>query len=451
MSLLIKERSFYQRVLTIGGPVAAQQVITAGVNMMDTIMLGQVGETALAASSMATQVHNLFHFMCMGMGMGASVLIARFWGAGERESLRKTLSLLYRFCLAVAAVYTFIVGIAPERVMRLLTPDTSVIFEGVRYLRWTLPCYFLYGLSLVTTVVLRNSGQMRISLYTSIGAFFINVFFNWVFIFGKLGAPVMGVAGAALGTLISRVFECFVICGFFFSRDKKISFRIRDLLEPCGELLPEFIRISIPVMISDTLLGLGNSMTSAVGGRVGKAFMSANSITGVAQQVTSVFTSGLGQAAVIITGNTLGEGDVERAKKQGTSFAVLGYALGVLCGLLLFAVTPVLVGSYKLTAQTSATAIQMMHAMALLMVFITPASILTKGVLRGGGDTRFLMAADILFLWVVSVPLGYLAGVVWKWSAFWVFLCLKIDHVLKATWCLFRLRSGKWIKKIKSV
>ena len=261
----------------------------------------------------------------------------------------------------------------------------------------------------------------------------------------------MGVAGAALGTLISRIFECAMICGYFFLRDKKIKFRVRNILDPCGDLLPEFIRISIPVMISDTLLGLGNSMTSAVGGRVGKAFMSANSITGVTQQISSVFTSGMGQAAVIITGNTLGEGEIEKAQKQGVSFAILGYALGAVCGLIIFAASPMLVGSYNLTEETYETAIQMMHAMALLMIFITPASILTKGVLRGGGDTRFLMIADIMFLWVVSVPLGYLAGVVWKWSAFWVFNCLRIDHVLKATWCLFRLHSRKWIKKIKSV
>lgn len=161
--------------------------------MMDTVMLGQLNETVLAASSMATQVHNLFHFVCMGMGMGASVLIARYWGAGAWKSLSKTLALMYRFCLTAIFVFTVVIAVNPDGVLRLLTKEPQVIEEGVRYLHWTLPCFFLYGMSTITTLVLRNSGQTHIPLYTAVGAFFINIFFNWMFIFGKLGAPAMGV------------------------------------------------------------------------------------------------------------------------------------------------------------------------------------------------------------------------------------------------------------------
>ena len=316
MALFVRDRSFYRKILLLGGPISAQQIITVGVNMMDTVMLGQLDETALSASSMAAQVHNLFHFMCMGLGMGASVLIARYWGAEEHASLRKTLVLMYRFCLLTALVFTAAVAAAPAGIMGLLTPDGEVVAEGVRYLRWALPCFFLYGLSMTTTIVLRNTGQMHIPLLTAVGAFFLNIFFNWMFIFGTLGAPAMGVAGAALGTLISRAFEFAVICGYFLLRDRKLRFRVRDLLLPCGDLLPEYLRISLPVLVSDTLLGLGNSMTMAVAGHIGRTFMSANTITSVTQQITTVFTAGLGQAAVIITGNTLGLGEMEKAVRR---------------------------------------------------------------------------------------------------------------------------------------
>ncbi len=304
MEIFVKDKEFYKKLLVVGAPIAAQQLITVGVNMMDTIMLGQLNETALSASSMAVQVHNMFHFMCMGMGMGASVMIARFWGAKEERSLQKTLVLMYRICLLTAALFTLANMLAPAQLLRLLTPDAEVIAEGVRYLRWATPCFFLYGLSMTTTIVLRNIGKMQIPLYSSIGAFFINILCNWVFIFGKLGAPAMGVAGAALGTLISRIFEFFVICGYFFCREKRIRFKPADLFKPAGDLLPEYLRISFPVFISDTLLGLGNSMTMTIGGHIGRTFMSANSITSVTQQVTTVFTSAIGQSAVIITGNT---------------------------------------------------------------------------------------------------------------------------------------------------
>ncbi len=451
MAIFIRDGSFYKKIWILGGPISAQQVITVGVNMMDTIMLGQLDETALAASSMATQVHNLFHFMCMGMGMGASVLIARYWGAGEKRSLSKVLALMYRCCLLTALVFTMIVGIAPAGVMGLLTSESAVVAEGVRYLRWSLPCFFLYGLAQTTTLVLRNSKQTQIPLYTSMGAFFVNIFFNWVFIFGKLGAPAMGVAGAALGTLISRCFEFSMICGFFLLKDEKIQFRLRDMLQPCTDLLPEYLKISMPVMVSDTLLGLGNSMSMAVAGRIGTTYMSANTITNVTQQIAVVFSSGLGQAALIITDNTLGEGDKELAKKQAVSFTALAFVIGAACGILIVAVSPLVVGFYNISAEAYDVAMELMRAVAVTVIFTMTSSILTKGVLRSGGDTRFLMIADILFLWVVSVPLGALAGLVWNWAPFWIFFCLRIDHLLKTVWCIFRLRSGKWIKKIKAV
>lgn len=448
---IVRDGSFYRKIWAIGGPIAAQQIITVGVNMMDTVMLGQLDETALSASSMAVQVHNLFHFMCMGLSMGAGVLFARYWGAGEKGRLQMTLTLMYRACLLLAALFTLAVAAAPARIMGLLTPDGEVVAQGVRYLRWALPCFFLYGLSLTTTNVLRNSGQMHIPLLSSIGAFFINIFFNWVFIFGKLGAPAMGVAGAALGTLIGRGFEFCVICGFFLLRDRQVGFRLRDLLRPCGDLLPEYLRISLPVLVSDTLLGLGNSVTVAVAGHIGKTFLSAHTITTVTQQIATVFSSGLGQAAVIITGNTLGQGDAELAQRQGASFAVLGLAVGVACGGLIVAVSPMVVGYYKIAAETYAVAMELMRSVGVVTVFMVSGSILTKGVLRGGGDTRFLMVADVFFLWAVSVPLGAAAGLVWHWPPFWVFFCLRLDNLLKTVWCLIRLRSRRWIKKISGL
>ena len=159
----------------------------------------------------------------------------------------------------------------------------------------------------------------------------------------------------------------------------------------------------------------------------------------------------MGQSAVIITGNTLGEGDTEKAQKQGVTFTILGYLVGAVCCCIVLATGPLIVGGYKLTPETHEMALQLMNAVAVTMIFLAPASILTKGILRGGGDTHFLMVADVVFLWLVSVPLGYLAGIVWNWPAFWVFLCLKSEHMLKATLCIFRLASRKWIKKIKAV
>lgn len=447
-SVFVRDPAFYRRVVWVALPVAFQQLITVGVNMMDTIMLGELGELPLSGSALAVQIFNLFHYMCMGMGMGASVLTARFWGARNLPDLRKSITVLYRLCLGIAVIFTTVVLLFPAELMAFFTKDTAIIDQGVQYLKVFWPCFLLYGFSMTTTLVLRSSRQMLIPMFSSVGAFFLNVFCNWVFIYGKLGMPRMEIRGAALGTLISRVFESAVICGYFWFCDDKIRYRMQNFFEACGDLVPEYFRIGIPVLISDTLLGLGNSMVSVVMGHMGAAFVAANSITSVTQQLSTVFTSGIGQAASIITGNTLGEGKVEQAREQGYTFAALGAVIGAVCSGIIWGITGPVVRAYNITAETQAIAVQLMHSVAVVTFFMCLNSILTKGVLRGGGDTRFLMVADVLFLWVVSVPVGALAGLVWHLPAFWVNFFLKCDHLIKSVLSLHRLRSGKWIKKI---
>lgn len=340
-------------------------------------------------------------------------------------------------------------GLFPQEIMSLMTKDADTAAEGVSYLMWALPCFILYGLSMTTTIVLRNSGKVRIPLYSSVAAFFINVFFNWIFIFGNLGAPEMGIAGAALGTLISRVFEFCVICGYFLLKDKSVGFKLRDMFMNCKSLIREYFRFSVPVMISDTLIGFGNSAVTAVAGHIGNTFMAANSITMVVQQMGSIFSSGVGQSALIVTGNTLGEGDGEKAKVQAKTLTALSFALGALCCVVIYAVGLLIIGCYNIQPETEEVALSLVHATGIIMIFMMPGSVLTKGILRGGGDTMYLMIIDVVFLWLVSVPLGAAARMLWNFSPFFILICLRIDNIIKTCICLVRLAGSKWIKKIR--
>jgi Na+-driven multidrug efflux pump len=186
-------------------------------------------------------------------------------------------------------------------------------------------------------------------------------------------------------------------------------------------------------------------------GHIGASFVAANSITTVVMSLATVVIQGISQASCTITGITLGKGEVEKARQQGTTFAALGFIIGGMGCVLILAISNLIVGAYKIEPETAVLAKDLMHAVALVIWFQAANSILTKGTLRGGGDTKFLMVADIIFLWVCSIPLGALAGLVFKWPGFWVYIMLRIDQFIKCIVCVLRLRSGKWIKKIKTV
>lgn len=436
-------------------PISLQSLITVAINLADTVMLSGCGaneldsELQLTAATLAGNFINLFMIFCMGIGMGASVLTSRFWGMKDKLSLKRAITIMLRFAFIFSMIFTLATLFAPDLIMRMYTSDAQTIAYGVTYLRWLLPTYLAMGFSLTCTIVLRTVGQVRIPLMSSVSALFVNIFFNWMFIYGRLGAPRMEIAGAALGTLIARIFELLFICGYFFFIDKRIAYRIKDITMKCSALIREYIRISIPVLVSDGLLALGNSAVAMVMGRIGSAFVSANAVTTVVQQLSSVLTTGVGNASGIITGHTMGEGNYKKAQKQGYAFVVIGFIIGIVAAIIIFITKNPVISFYDVTPESKAIAHELTYSIMIIMLFQAVSSILTKGVLRAGGDTKFLMMGDILFLWIASVPLGALAGLVLGWPSFWIYFFLKIDQIIKCFWCIQRLHSGKWLKKIK--
>lgn len=502
MKLFQKDAHFYKKVLILAIPIALQSLIAVGVNMLDTIMVGSIGssgnvydsvilgplgktaaelasEQSLAAVSLSNTFIGIYHIFCMGLGMGASVLVSRYWGMkqkgddeGEKATtaLKQTVCLMLRLTLILATLFAIATLVMPETIMKMyakkqvdLTTVSAGDFErvvaenannleivrrGADYLRYSVITYFFLGTSLTVTIVLRSVGQALFPLFVSIGALFVNLIANYTFIFGHFGAERMEVKGAALGTLIARVFEAVMIVGYLLVVDKRIRFRIKDFFMKTGSLLKEYIRISIPVLISDGILALGNNSVAMVIGRLGSEFTSANSITAVTQQMSTVGIQGVCQAGAIVTGQTLGHGDKKKTMQQGYLFFGLGLALGLLAALIILLIKTPVINGYDVSANTKNLANQLMIAISIILIFQATNSIMTKGVLRGGGDTKMLMLMDNIFLWAVALPLGILAGFVLHLDPFWIYICLKSDQIIKAVWCYFRLKSEKWIKKI---
>ncbi|MCR5033688.1 MAG: MATE family efflux transporter [Lachnospiraceae bacterium] len=443
---LIRDKEFYKNILRIGLPIVLQGMLTMGVNMADTIMLGRMGEVQLAGSSLANEFINIFMIMCMGMGYGAAVLTAKYWGSRELLLLKKIMTIMLRVCLSISLIFTILALIVPGAIMGIFSNETPIIESGIRYFQISAFTFVPMGITLTTTAVLRSVRETKFPLYMSILALFTNIFFNWVFIFGHLGAPRMEIKGAALGTLISRLIEMGCFIWYLLKKDQKIRYRLSDFFVHCSDQVGRYIRFCIPVLISDTLLGLGNSMAAVVMGHIGASFVAANAIIAQVVRLSTVFNQGVSSAGAVMTGNTIGSGEREKARLQGITFWILSILVGIVAALIILAVSPLVILAFNITAETKAIAFEMMWAVAIMVVFQTVQSMLTKGVLRGGGDTRYLMIADILFLWCLSIPLGYYTGIVWKCTPFIVYCALKADWAVKSVICTHRLFKGNWIK-----
>lgn len=446
--LFVKEKGFYKTVAMLALPVVAQNMITIGVNIIDTIMLGSYGEIQLSGSSLANDFINIFHILCMGMGAGAAVLTAQFWGAKDHTSIRKSVTIMLRIMLTLAALFTLASAFFPKQIMAIYTNDAAVIEKGAVYLLWSLPTFLLMGVSMTLTMILRSLRNVTLALYAAIASFVVNIICNYIFIFGKLGFPEMQIAGAALGTVCARVVEAGIVGGYFFFKEKAIGYRIRDFFRPCGDILKRYLKYSIPVLCSDGLLAIGNSMVSIIIGHVSTEFVAANAIIATVARLSTVFTQGLGQASSTITGNTLGQGDREKTYRQGVTMVTLSVGIGVCAGLLLLVGAPWIIGMYEITEQTYEVATKMMYAVSIMIVFQSMQSVLTKGILRGGGDTKFCMFADTVFLWAVSIPVGALCGLVWHLDPFFIYMALKLDWMIKSLVCLGRVKSRKWMKRV---
>lgn len=447
---LLKDKSFYKRTLRILLPVAAQQLISIGVSTADSLMIGSFGEVQISATSLANSLMTLFFFMFMGLGTGSTTLAAQFWGKKDRDSLRAICGIALRiaFCLGVA--FSLLALLAPGGVMRFMTNDERIIEKGISYLRILGFIFPFSALATASTYLLRSTGHTKMPLLGSIGAFFINIFFNWVFIFGKLGAPRMEIAGAALGTLIARIFEFCMSFGYLIVFDKNIRMRFKDIFIRNAEIFKKFMKFSLPVVFSDTMLGLGLNLQNVIVGHMGGNLIAARSVVFVLSQFVTIFNMGLSSAAGVVIGNTIGERKPERAFKEGVAYIVISIAIGIVGMVFVLSLSPYFVNikAYNFSETTRSIARELFLCISVTMPLQTLAYVTSKGILRGAGDTRFIALADILLLWVVSLPLGALTGFVLHWRPFWMYFFLTIEYPLKGIWCTLRFLSGKSIKDV---
>lgn len=441
---------FIRSTMTLMAPIILQQLITRGVNFLDNIMIGGFGEDIISAASFSNSFYSIFQFICMGLGSGAIVLSSQFWGQKDKKALKETSAIAMQVTLVLSALFTLATTFFPGFILGLYTNQPSVVAVGTTYMRLLGITYLLSGLSSTATYMLRSTGEVKIPLIGSGGAFFLNIFFNWIFIFGKLGAPRMELNGAAVGTIIARLFEFGLVFGYFAVKDKNLNFRLSDFFARGSKLWKQYIHFAVPVLISDTLLGLSLSIVIAITGHVSAEMSAASSMVNTVVQLLTVVNIGMSGASAIVVGNEIGEGHIDDAKCHGNSYIIFSLIGGLILIPILILMEAPYLSLYAVSQETLVIAHKMFFCNCLTIPLQTMAYVISKGILRGGGDSKFLLVADSTLVWLVSIPLGYLAAMVWHLDPFWIYFLLRVEFPMKGLVCLCRYMTGKWINVIKA-
>ncbi len=443
----LRNDPFYRHIFRLVLPIVIQNLLSAAVSSADVVMLNYVGQSSISAVSLASQYANVLFMVFYGLGTGATMLCAQYYGKGDMKAIQVVEGIAMRFSLGFAFLFAGAAFFFPEGMMRLFTNDGELIAIGASYLRFMSVSYLCWGITEVYLAVLRSIGRVTISTIMNVLAFSLNIILNAVFIFGLFGAPKLGAMGVAIATSASRLIElaaCFVVSAL--SRDIKLDFRY--LFSRNRLLFSDFVRLSLPALGNDILWSVAFSMYSVIMGHLGTDAVAANSFVVVVRNFGTILCFGMASAGGILLGNVIGENKLEEARADASKLMKLTVITGAIGGLIVLAATPFVLKYATLTE----TAMHYLKYMLLINTYyVMGAAVnttLIAGVFRAGGDSRFGFICDAIDMWCYAVPLGFLAAFALKLPVLWVYFLLCTDEFVKWPWVIRHYRSGKWLNNI---
>lgn len=445
---VLDNKSFYKMAFTLVMPMAIQNLINVGITSVDVLMLGKVSETVLSAASLAGQVQFIMVLIFFGLTSGAAVLTAQYWGKGDTESIEKIMGICMRFSLIVSLFFTAAVVLFPVHVMKIFTNEAPVIAEGIKYLKIISFSYILMSVTMIYLNIMRSVERVIVSTVVYLISFIINVILAGILIFGLFGLPRLGIEGAAIATLTSRVIE--LICVIVYARkyNDVVHFNLKRLIVRDKYLFRDFLVYSIPVTLNELMWGTGVAMNAVVIGHLGSSVVSANSVTQITRQLATVIAFGLANATAITVGKAIGENNYEAAKQYASRFLKLSILAGVGGAIVILIVRPIAISTLNLSSVTQGYLSVMMYVMSYFVIAQAFNTTLVVGVFRGGGDTKFGLFLDVATMWGGSIIIGALAAFVFNWSVPVVYMILMSDEIIKIPLTTWRYKSQKWLNNV---
>lgn len=444
----MKTKDLYLWELKLAVPIMIQNLISTLVGTADTVMLGFVGQTEMAAASLANQYIFVLFCAFYGIATATSVMCAQYWGKGDHKAVEQIIGIAMRVGICFALIFTLITFIFPQRIMLLFTDNPKTVEIGIVYLRVLAVSLVFMAVSQVYLSALRSIGKVVFPSVVSVVSLIVNIFLNAAFIFGLFGMPKMGVTGVALGTVIARATEM-VMCMIYGTRCV-IKIRFKYMFARAGLLTNDFFKISLPAIGNDLVWSLATSVFAAILGHMGDDIIAANAVAIMVVNIGAIAMRGFANATTIVIGQTLGAGFVENAKKYAGKLVLLTAYVGVAGCIVIVALRPFILNFYadKLTAVAISYLSSMMFMTTYRMVGEGVNTCLICGCFRGGGDTKYGLFMDITMMWFVSIPMMLVAAYVLHLPPIWVYFVMTLDEIVKMPFIFIHFFKYKWMKNI---
>ncbi|MCC7117519.1 MAG: MATE family efflux transporter [Anaerolineales bacterium] len=445
MLSFFRDRAFMRELLTIALPISLQQLINASLNMLDVIMVGQLGEASIAALGLSNQLFFILILLLFGMTSGMAIFTAQFWGKRDTESIQKVFGMSLLASSAIAAIFMCAAVFFPHKVLGLFTSDEEVIRIGVNYLQIVGFSYIPIAIATAYISILRSVQVIKLAVIATACALAFKTFLGWVLIFGNLNLPALGVRGAAIATASGWTLELVLILIFVYAQKTPLSGNPLNFFKFDSPFFFRVLKTALPALVNELFWSVGIATYNGIYAHISTDAIAAVGVNATMEELAFVVFMGLGHACAVMVGNRIGAGDQASAYETVRRVIIVSVLFAWLVGLLISSLRHVVVGWYELTPQ-GAHSVQMLMLMMSSVLWIRIFNFATFiGALRAGGDTRFALVMEICSIWLIGVPVAYTTAFVFKLPVYYVYLSVALEEVAKAFVSYWRFRSKKWM------
>ena len=443
-----QQKGFYKNFFNIYVALVLQNVITISVNLADNVMLGAYSETALSGAAAVNQIQFVYQQLLLALGDGLVIFCSQYWGKKQTGPMKKIAATAMYAAIFIAVVLFGLASFFPYQAVGIFTTDGPIIEAGVSYLNVIRFTYLFFAITQILLATMRSVETVKIAFQLSVMTFFVNCGINYVLIFGHFGAPELGIVGAAIGTLTARIMEIIVLIFYIKKKDKKLQITLSDYFSLDKQLAKDYARITAPMVFTQGLWGVNTALQTAILGHMTATAIAANSAASTLFLLMKSTAVGAASTASIIIGKAIGVGDIEQVKSYAKRLQRLFIVIGVCSGIALFFLRVPFLSLYDLKQETMMMTNTFLIILSVVYVGMSYQMPTNNGIIRGGGNTMFVVKMDLISIWGIVIPLSLFMAFVVKASPAVVVCCLNADQIFKCVPAFLESHYGNWIRKL---